>query len=201
VNRPGFGLLIAAVLAAAVSGAACKRQIGDDCKTATDCDPNGTKACDLSQPGGYCTVMGCDETTCPSEATCIRYFPTAFLTTPCNPSCEDVTNPDPDAGCDSVADGGGVGADGGAADGGGAAAGGGAPAGPRNDCTADEICLVSGVCAPRSTERRYCAKTCGSDGDCRDGYECRLAGREGSMALSSGVDVSISFCAPRPPAS
>lgn len=187
MNRPGFGLLIAAVLAVAGSGAACKRQIGDDCKTATDCDPNGTKACDLSQPGGYCTIMGCDETTCPSEAICIRYFPTAFLTKPCNPSCEDVTNPDPDAGCDSLADGG-AGADGGAA------------AGPRSDCTADEICLVSGVCAPRSTERRYCAKGCGSDGDCRDGYECRLAGREGSMALTSGVDVSVSFCAPRPPA-
>jgi hypothetical protein len=189
-------LLIAAALAAAaaVSGAACKRQIGDDCKTATDCDPNGTRACDLSQPGGYCTVMGCDETSCPSEATCIRYFPTEFLTKACNPACEDQTTPDPDAGC--------AGADGGAAgdDGGAAGTDGGAPAGPRNDCTADEICLVSGLCAPRSTERRYCAKTCGSDGDCRGGYECRLAGREGSMALSSDVNVSVSFCAPHAPA-
>jgi hypothetical protein len=186
VNRPGSGLLIAALFAAALSGAACKRQIGDDCKTATDCDPSGTRACDLSQPGGYCTIMGCDETSCPSEATCIRYFPTSFLTKPCNPACEDVVNPPADAGCEGTADGG--------------VDDGGAPAGPRDDCTADEICLVSGLCAPRATERRYCARTCGSDGDCRGGYECRLAGREGSMALSSAVDVSISFCAPHTPA-
>jgi len=201
VNRPGSGLLIAALMAAALAGAGCKRQIGDDCKTATDCDPSGTRACDLSQPGGYCTIMGCDETSCPSEATCIRYFPTSFLTKPCNPACEDVVNPPADAGCEISTPGGGNDGgvdDGGAADGG--AGNGGAAVGPRNDCTADEVCLVAGVCAPRSTERRYCAKTCGSNGDCRDGYECRLAGREGSVALSSAVDVSISFCAPHTPA-
>ena len=40
---------------------ACGRDIGDECQTSVDCDPNGTRACDLSQPGGYCTVLGCDE--------------------------------------------------------------------------------------------------------------------------------------------
>ncbi len=80
-----FALLVVAVS----SGAACKRQIGDDCKTASDCDPSGSRACDLSQPGGYCTIQGCNETTCPSEATCIRYFPAQFLTKPCNPAAED----------------------------------------------------------------------------------------------------------------
>ena len=175
--RWAFFLLMAVV---ALSSFACKREIGDECKTATDCDPNGTRACDLSQPAGYCTVQGCNETTCPSEATCIRYFPTQFLTKPCNPDCEDVCPVEGVAGVDGGDD---AGADGGAI-------------ALRNDCTADEICLVSGLCAPRLTERRYCVKTCSSNGDCRDGYECRLAGREGSMILSSTVGASASFCAP-----
>lgn len=174
-----LGLLV--LLATAVSpGLACKRQIGDDCKTATDCDPNGTRSCDLSQPGGYCTIDGCDETTCPSEATCIRYFPTQFLTKACNPDCEDKCHLDggvgPDGGDDAGADGG--------------------TAALRNDCTADEVCLVSGLCAPRTSERRSCVKVCSSNGDCRDGYECRQAGREGSEVLSTVAGISTSFCAP-----
>ena len=76
-------------LAAAVGLSSCGKKIGDDCQTATDCDPNGARICDLSQPGGYCTILGCDETTCPSEAACIRFFPVQFLTKPCNPYCED----------------------------------------------------------------------------------------------------------------
>jgi hypothetical protein len=179
VKRP-LGLMLALALVVAASAAACKRQIGDDCKTATDCDPNGARACDLSQPGGYCTIQGCDETTCPSEATCIRYFPAQFLSKSCNPSCEDHPAPDascPDAGPGTVDDAGVV-------------------TGATNDCTADEICLNSGLCAPRSTELRFCVKVCGSDSDCRGGYECRLAGRGGSMALSSTVGASTSFCAP-----
>jgi hypothetical protein len=176
------------LLAAALTPSfACKRQIGDDCKTATDCDPNGTRACDLSQPGGYCTIEGCNETTCPSEATCIRYFPTQFLTTPCNPDCEDRCP-----------------VDGGAADGGDDGGVDGSAAADavvlRNDCAADEVCLSSGLCAPRSTERRYCVKVCSSNGDCRDGYECRLTGRQGSEVLSTIVGASTSFCAPTVPA-
>ena len=34
--------------------------MGDSCQTSTDCDPNGNRVCDLSQPGGYCTILGCD---------------------------------------------------------------------------------------------------------------------------------------------
>ena len=61
------------------------------------------------------------------------------------------------------------------------------PNGPLDECTADEICLER-VCAPRSTERRFCAKGCGSNDDCRGGYECRLAGTRGSLALTSSVN-------------
>ena len=63
----------------ALGGGACSHDIGDGCQTSVDCDPSGTRSCDLSQPGGYCTINGCDETTCPSGATCVRYFPEALL--------------------------------------------------------------------------------------------------------------------------
>jgi hypothetical protein len=146
------------LLLVVATGAGCKREIGDECTTAADCNPNGTRSCDQSQPGGYCTIQGCDETSCPEEAACIRYFPAQYLTKPCDP-----TNP-------SVV-----------------------PTG----CAADEICLREGLCAPMSEELRYCAKKCDGVGDCRGGYECRLAGTRGSMALTSSVDAVVHFCAPQ----
>lgn len=42
-----------------------------------------------------------------------------------------------------------------------------------DDCTADEVCTLSGACALRNAEVRYCMKTCDGHGDCRDEYECR----------------------------
>jgi hypothetical protein len=67
-----------------------------------------------------------------------------------------------------------------------------------NGCTADELCLDVGLCARRSLERRACVQSCGGDGDCRGGYECRLAGARGSMALVlDPEDKMPRFCAPR----
>jgi len=40
-------------------------------------------------------------------------------------------------------------------------------------CPSSEFCTVASQCAPRSIEQRFCMATCSSDGDCRDGYECR----------------------------
>jgi hypothetical protein len=64
---------------------ACGRKIGDECKTQFDCnEEDDTKTCDISQPGGYCTIEGCDETSCPEEAVCVRFFPAEeFLTDRC----------------------------------------------------------------------------------------------------------------------
>lgn len=190
----------ALLLAVGLSAAACSKKVGDSCQTAADCNPNGGRICDLSQPGGYCTILGCDETTCPSEATCVRYFPVQFLTKPCNPFCEDRR-------CQSAGDAG--------VDGGNPNLDGGlppcpmtcpqdstegpsdcCPQGPTNDCTADEICLDVGLCAPRSSEMRFCALVCGSSGDCRDGYVCRPTGTQGSMALSATPGTQTSFCSP-----
>ncbi|MFT3695014.1 MAG: hypothetical protein QM831_17890 [Kofleriaceae bacterium] len=47
------------------------------------------------------------------------------------------------------------------------------PSGGTNDCSVDELCSLENQCVPRSSETRYCMKTCDSDADCRDHYECR----------------------------
>lgn len=68
----------------------CTRQIGDACKTNLDCNitiPNAF--CDLASPEGYCTIEGCDSTSCPDGSTCIRFFslergnPTCDASRPC----------------------------------------------------------------------------------------------------------------------
>ncbi|HVV53620.1 MAG TPA: hypothetical protein VHO06_28450 [Polyangia bacterium] len=203
-NRAAITMVLA--LTSALAVASCGKQIGDDCQTAADCDPNGGRICDISQPGGYCTILGCDETTCPSEAACIRYFPVQYLTKPCNPYCEDRTSLPTPAGD------GGMSVDAGMSlDAGGFPACPGAfpvdaaggpdpqaicPNGPTNDCTADEICLDVGLCAPRSTEVRYCAKTCSSNGDCRSGYDCRPTGLEGTVLLSATPCAQTAVCVP-----
>ena len=194
-------------LTAAAGLSSCGKKIGDDCQTAADCDPNGSRICDLSQPGGYCTILGCDETTCPSEAACIRYFPVQFLTKPCNPYCEDRQGlPTPPGAADGGADAGAtMSLDAGLPMCPGIFPGDASgqpdplavcPNGPTNDCTADETCLDVGLCAPRSTEVRYCARTCSSSGDCRSGYTCRPTGVAGAFLLSSTPCSQTAICVP-----
>lgn len=178
-----------ALLLLALTAMACGHEIGDACKSSVDCDPNGTRSCDLSQPDGYCTVLGCDETSCPSSSTCIRLFPQIFLAakaqscaaagSTCPPGstctaagyCTECDSKREDVATDSA----GV---------------------VENNCLADEICLDSGLCSKQSYEQRECAKACSSDNDCRAGYECRKAGEQGSMLLSPNPLATTSFCAP-----
>jgi hypothetical protein len=49
-----------------------------------------------------------------------------------------------------------------------------------DDCTIDQICTVGGFCAARDSELRFCMLNCSSQGDCRDGYECRDLARMGA---------------------
>lgn len=42
-----------------------------------------------------------------------------------------------------------------------------------DDCSADELCGLNGHCVTRSSEIRYCMRSCESNDDCRDGFECR----------------------------
>jgi len=154
--RAAFFLAFAAQLAA------CGKKIGDECKTAFDCNQTDeTRTCDISQPGGYCIIEGCDQHSCPDEAACVRFFPRLNL--------------------------------------------------PGEDCASDPNvcgfmgkCIVDGAgpsrkCAPLSSEIRRCVLMCDSDGDCRDGYECRTSGTFGSEALSDVPNGQVQFCSPRGP--
>jgi len=79
---------ICLVAAALLATTACAARIGDSCQSATDCSTNGSRVCDTSFPGGYCTVAGCTAVSCPSDSVCVRFFPGVFLGTPCNPLTE-----------------------------------------------------------------------------------------------------------------
>ena len=76
----------------------------------------------------------------------------------------------------------------------------------QSDCSDDEECTLPGFCAPRSAEVRYCMATCSSDGDCRDGYECRDYAKDitdgGEPVLAPGDTLTSKnapkFCAVKP---
>jgi hypothetical protein len=167
VNRavPSLTILFVGLLASA-----CGHDVGDRCSTNIDCAQDGSRICDLSQPGGYCTLDGCDDSSCPSEAVCVRFFDQKF------PTATDC----------------------------------GAP-GTIGTCQADELCVVCGpsvstpetksCCVPSTSERRYCALKCGSNGDCRGGYVCRVSATDGSLALTSDPNsiTTAKFCAPVEP--
>lgn len=161
-DTPPVPRALATLCCFALLAPACGDEIGDSCTTNVDCSQDGTRDCDLSQPGGYCTITGCDERLCPSEAVCIRIFPYDSPGTACASDAE---------------------------------------------CSSSELCLPDGFCVPRASERRYCEKKCGSNGDCRGGYVCREAGIEGkpstqstygSIALLANMNEStvVKFCAP-----
>ena len=76
----------------------CKPKIGEDCATSTDCSISGDRLCDVTQPGGYCTVFNCEPNTCPTEAACVAFSEgtcstasssTRFRRTFCMRECED----------------------------------------------------------------------------------------------------------------
>ncbi len=44
-------IMTAVALTSALTLASCGKKIGDSCQTASDCDPSGTRICDLSRCG------------------------------------------------------------------------------------------------------------------------------------------------------
>ena len=63
--------LLCALVAVA---AGCKPKIGDDCRLSTDCSAAGDRLCDITAPGGYCTVYNCEPDTCPEdESLCVEF--------------------------------------------------------------------------------------------------------------------------------
>src|SRR5947209_19955019 len=137
--------LVAVMLFSAL--AACGHSIGDSCHTNVDCATDGTRFCDISSPSGYCSIDGCDITTCPSEAICVRFL-TPLLDKSCNgDQLMDGFNPDSSK-CSLD-----------------------------QRCVCNNIIQPSGhcsawYCAPEASERRWCMKGCSADTDCRAGYRC-----------------------------
>jgi len=79
------------------------------------------------------------------------------------------------------------------------------PCSAQSECSLDELCNLVGHCVPRSSEVRYCMKTCESNDDCRDGYECRnltlMKAHGGEPVLEPGAQIDDSapkFCAISP---
>jgi hypothetical protein len=149
--------LIPLVLALA---AGCGQEIGDSCVLSTDCSTDGTRTCDSSTEGGYCTILGCDYNTCPDEAICVAFFSGGFVNKPCE---------------------------------------------VQTDCSLDELCALDGHCVPRKSEQRNCMRTCESNDDCRDGYECRdiplMIEHGGQPVLGPGLEIGDNtpkFCAAAP---
>ena len=71
--RCSFGRLAVLLLVAGPLLPACAPEIGDSCGTALDCSASGTRLCDDTQPGGYCTLEGCEADTCPPESICVKF--------------------------------------------------------------------------------------------------------------------------------
>ncbi|MDD9935975.1 MAG: hypothetical protein OXT09_20355 [Myxococcales bacterium] len=70
------GPRIFAFIALLCASIGCSPEIGDDCETALDCSSQASRLCDRTQPGGYCTIRGCEKGTCPEEAVCVKFRPT-----------------------------------------------------------------------------------------------------------------------------
>ena len=176
-------------LVAVLLVAGCGAKIGDSCRTNIDCSPLGDRFCDTAPLNGYCTKEDCGSTSCPSEAVCIRFF-TPLDSEPCtvNPSFPftqaTCPNVDDRCVCDS-SDENGV-----------------CTCGQPDPNHPDAPCSVpNGHCAPSSTERHWCERSCDNDSDCRDGYECRRTGTAGAEPVptfSNGVGTPAKFCAPKP---
>lgn len=153
-------LMRSVVLLALLFAFGCGKEIGDACVVSSDCSPNGDRQCDISQHEGYCTIQGCDFSTCPDEAACIRFFTGVFQ----NKDCATTA-----------------------------------------DCSLDELCSLTLKCVPRSSEIRFCMKTCDTTDDCRDGYECRgikeMKEHGGEPVLEGNAmptESSPKFCAAAP---
>jgi hypothetical protein len=180
---PSFALTLAL---AALAG--CGHNVGDSCVTNVDCSPLGDRFCDVSAPGGYCTVQGCDKPlvngvytdSCPSEAVCIRFFqqvasePCTFATalTDCHPDerclC-DCSDPNDPTRCLSPI----------------VLSVNGSDVTTTCDQSAQGMPAAAAAhCAPESSELRDCEKRCDSDSDCRTpDYECRATGTHGAIPV------------------
>ena len=199
-----------AILVMVVAG--CGAKIGKSCTQNVDCSPLGDRFCDVSAPGGYCTIEGCDDTSCPSESVCVRFLePDPSRTcdvytqaTDCGASdvclC-DCGAPDAQGVCPVSFEVGALDSDGGIdADGGVSFA---CQAPPAQSSIKE---AHGGHCAAKASEHRWCMLRCSNDGDCRSpGYSCESTGTFGTLPVAyivpdSGISSgdNTNFCVKHP---
>ena len=70
---------------------ACQPSTGDSCQSSLTCSPLGDRYCDVTQPGGYCTVAGCEAGSCPDDSVCVRFRPSELRLSSlyCMAECDD----------------------------------------------------------------------------------------------------------------
>jgi hypothetical protein len=51
----------------------CAPKIGDSCTVSTNCSASGDRLCDITEPGGYCTIFNCEPDGCPDDSVCINF--------------------------------------------------------------------------------------------------------------------------------
>lgn len=83
--KPSIETLARVVLLAFVLlGCACQPRIGDDCRVNQDCSGERQRLCDTSQPGGYCTLANCSESSCPEgEGICVMFNSSSSAVSAC----------------------------------------------------------------------------------------------------------------------
>jgi len=77
----GFPLVLVGLLAPVLGG--CPPEIGDDCQTSSDCSAQENRLCDITQPGGYCTVFNCEPGGCSDEGVCVAFNAKASVVEGC----------------------------------------------------------------------------------------------------------------------
>lgn len=77
-------IALGALLGALAVG--CTPKIGDKCTISTDCSATGGRLCDITEPGGYCTVFNCEPDGCPDNAGCINFGAELSLVNGCTAS-------------------------------------------------------------------------------------------------------------------
>lgn len=177
-------LALFAGLCVGVFGSGCSRTIGDACANNVECSALGDRFCDVASPGGYCTVEGCDQNSCPDSSACVRFFSLQKGRASCNvrkvtrascPSNDSAECCKPgDLGCCGLGE----------------------------RCLCDTPDCQNGFCAAEASERRFCMNPCDIDDDCRAGYVCATTGALGTLSVAyrnSDGNVEqpvVRYCAP-----
>jgi len=78
--------MLAICVAAAALALGCTPKIGDDCTVSTNCSTAGDRLCDITQPGGYCTVFNCEPGSCPADSVCVNFGTSLSPVAGCAPS-------------------------------------------------------------------------------------------------------------------